>query len=253
MPAAYDTFDYPSYWKTRDYEHISEVIALSNFLKNIKHSELTIDIGGGFGRLTPYYRSHAKEIILSDPSAKLLKLAKKRIKSDNIQFKHASFDKLPKKIKKNSADLVLLIRVLHHIDNPKEVIEVACQLLKKNGHFIIEFANKRHLKAAITEFFRGNFTFILDIFPKDIRSKSSKKKKTIPFFNYHPDKIRDILKNCGFQIIEERSVSNIRLPIIKKIVPLKIQLLIERVLQKPFAKYCLGPSIFILAQKRDDA
>lgn len=250
MKAEYDTFDYPHYWKGREYEHKSEIMALRYFLKKIKKRKLSIDIGGGYGRLTPYYEKYSEKVIITDPSAKLLKIAKKNFKSKKFKFIKSSYKNLPKKIKHNSADLIVLVRVLHHIKDPSDIFDVACELLKDRGYIIMEFANKRHLKAAILEFIHGNFTFILDIFPKDIRSQKSKKRKTIPFFNYHPDKIREHLVSCGYVILEERSVSNIRVPFIKKLLPIKFILLLEVLLQKPFAKFCLGPSIFILAQKR---
>ena len=250
MPAAYDNFDYPLYWKGRDYEHLSETIALEHFLKRIGKINTVVDIGGGFGRLTPIYKDYADKIILTDPSKKLLNIAKKNLKTNKINFINASYRNLPKKIKTGSIDLVVLIRVLHHIKEPKDIIEVAGKLLKKDGYFILEFANKRHIKASLSEFLRGNFTFILDIFPKDINSAMSKRKKTLPFFNYHPDKIKDFLTSSGFEILELRSVSNIRVPLIKKIIPLQLQITIEKKLQKIFARASLGPSIFYLAQKR---
>ena len=39
MSPAYDTYDYLSYWEKREYEHESEVIALSAFLKKIAKTE----------------------------------------------------------------------------------------------------------------------------------------------------------------------------------------------------------------------
>ena len=39
MPAAYDKYDYPSYWIGRDYEHGSEVIAIEGFLKIFQKSK----------------------------------------------------------------------------------------------------------------------------------------------------------------------------------------------------------------------
>jgi hypothetical protein len=47
--AAYDTFDYPSYWIGRDYEHKAEVFALSRLIERIKKLRSILEIGAGFG------------------------------------------------------------------------------------------------------------------------------------------------------------------------------------------------------------
>ena len=76
------------------------------------------------------------------------------------------------------------------------------------------------------------------------------KKGTLPFINYHPDQIYEKLNTAGFDIIEKRSVSNIRSTFIKKFFPFHILVDLEKYLQLPLAKVNFGPSIFVLARKR---
>ena len=248
MPAAYDKYDYPSYWIGRDYEHGSEVIAIEGFLKNIPKIKKVLDIGAGFGRLTKTYLFRSKKVILSDPSSRLLKIARDEYQANNIKFIHCRVENLNKKIKSKSIDLIIMIRVLHHIGNPSNTFKVVNNILNKKGYFILEFANKTHFKANVLEFFKGNFTFILDIFPKDICK--NKRKKTLPFVNYHPDIIIDLLEKEGFNIVEKRSVSNIRSPFVKKIFTTDMCLFIEKRIQRVFSFVNFGPSVFILAQKK---
>lgn len=250
MAAAYDIYDYPSYWEGRQYEHRSEVITISAFLQKISKIKNILEIGAGFGRLTPTYIYRAKKVILSDPSSRLLKLARKQFPDKKVKYIQARLDNLPGKIKGESIDLVVLVRVLHHIENLEEAFSITYSLLNKKGHFILEFPNKSHFKARLTEFMHGNFTFSLDITPRDIRSERFKKKKTLPFINYHPDLIKEKLEEHGFKIIERRSVSNFRSGFIKRLIPTNILLFFEKNLQKPLAKISFGPSIFILAEKR---
>ena len=103
-----------------------------------------------------------------------------------------------------------MVRVLHHIEDIDNAFEIISNLLKKGGYFILEFPNKSHLKANIRHFLKGDLTFPINIFPIDIRSKKHVKKNTLPFINYHPDQILEKLKEKGFEIVEIRSVSNIR-------------------------------------------
>lgn len=248
MSAYYDTYDYPSYWKGREYEHKSEIIAISGLLKKIPKLKTIIEIGAGYGRLVPSYYFRAKRIILSDPSARLLKIARSRLKNKGIEFIHSSVENLHPKIRKNTADLIIFVRVLHHIENPDDALFVISKITKTGGFLVLEFPNKRHLKATVSELLHGNLTFLLDISPKEVVNRK-KRKKSIPFFNYHPDVIKQMLRQNGFSIIETRSVSNIRSPFFKKIFPIETLLSLERFLQRPLSCISFGPSIFVLAKK----
>lgn len=251
MSAAYDTYDYPSYWIGREYEHKSELAAIGTLLKEIPQIKSILDIGGGFGRLIPSYSYRARKIILSDPSAKLLTIARKNFKKEkNIIYLHSSLNNLPKKLRSKSVDTVVMVRVLHHIYDIDAVFKIINSLLTDNGYFILEFANKSHLKAILGEFLKGNFTYPLDIFSRDLRTKRAKKAGSLPFVNYHPDTIINKLQFFGFNIIDKLSVSNIRTPFLKKLFSLETLINIEKKLQKPLSFIHFGPSIFILAQKR---
>lgn len=259
MAAAYDSYDYPSYWENRNYEHKSEVVAIKAFLSHIPKFERIVDLGCGFGRLTPYYIYRAKSITLVDPSRKLLREAKKRIeahkkawevKHKRIAFKQSRVETINKKYKKGKFDVVIMVRVMHHITDPAKTIKIISDIVTPGGYIILELANKIHGKATFTNILKGNLTFPLDIFPADRLTAKNKRKKTIPFFNYHPDVIKDALTESGFKILQIRSVSNIRNSWIKRNIPLPVLIGIEKKLQQVLAKVYFGPSIFILARKK---
>lgn len=249
MPAAYDTYDYPSYWQGREYEHGSDVIAIKSFLKKIAKITVALEIGTGFGRLVNTFYHRAKKIILTDPSSKLLSLARKSFPKRNISFLNITIENIPNKIKRGSCDLVICVRVLHHLEDIDLAFSVCESLLKRKGYLICEFPNKCHFKALISEYLRGNFTFASDLTTKDLRGDINK-DKAIPFYNYHPDYITKKLIDSGFKIVEKRSVSNIRIPFLKRLFPVSLFLSLESLLQKPLASINFGPSIFLLAQKK---
>lgn len=250
MAAAYDNYDYPAYWLDREYEHKSEYLAIKTLLLEIPKLNSVLEVGAGFGRLVPAYSFRAKKITLSDPSAKLLSLARKTCSGNKkLNFVQSSLQNLDEQLKRRKFDLIIIVRVLHHLENPENAIEKLSKLLNNNGYLILEFANKSHLKAIFSEFIKGNLTFPLDIFPRDLSSKKSKKTINLPFVNYHPEAILHRLKLSGFKIINKLSVSNIRSSFIKKHIPLEMLLWLEKHLQKPFSFFSFGPSIFILAQK----
>lgn len=253
MAAHYDTYDYPAYWQGRDYEHRSEELAIRKLLLKIPKVATTLEIGAGFGRLAPLYLYRSKKVILSDPSSKLLAIASKKYENfKKIKTLHTGIEKLPVKIKKGSVDLVVMVRVLHHIEDIDQAFETINKIVSPGGYFILEFANKSNLKAIIREVFRGNITFPLDIFPRDIRSKKSIKNKTLPFINYHPDVVVQKLETSGFSILEKLSVSNLRHSFLKNILSLETIVAFENKIQKQLSVINFGPSIFVLARKKEN-
>ena len=250
MPAAYDKYDYPDYWVGRDYEHESEVVAIRDFLDNIPKLNSIIDIGAGFGRHTPAYAYRAKKIYLTDASAKLLKEARERLSNyTKIKYIQSKVQNLPTKLKRLKFDLAIFVRVLHHIEDPEEAMDAIDKVLEPGGYLIIEFANKIHWKGIAKNFMKGDFTYALDIFPEDKRSAKSIRKGFIPFLNFHPDTIKEMLKRRKYKILQTKSVSNLRSELLKKYIPLSVLLSLESILQGPLAFLNLGPSIFILAKK----
>ena len=251
MAAAYDSFDYFGYWQGRDYEHKSEVLATKAFLQKIKKIKNILEVGAGFGRLAPAYSFRAKKIILTDPSARTLKIARDTFRNKkNFKFIQSTVENLPSKIRPNSIDLVIMVRVVHHIKDVSGAFKIINKMLSGKGYFILEFANKRHIKATLKQFFKGNFLFTRDQATTDISSNKSIKKGTIPFKNFHPDRVIAALNKNGFEIIEKRSVSNIRSTFLKRLFSTELLVAIEGLLQRPLSYIDFGPSIFILAKKR---
>jgi ubiquinone/menaquinone biosynthesis C-methylase UbiE len=253
MPAAYDTYDYPAYWDNRDYEHASEFLAIKKMLLKIPKVDRSIEVG--FGRLLPSYMFRVKKIVLSDPSARLISKARAKYKESlllrgkEIEFIQSTLGNLKNSKKAKSFDLCIMVRVLHHIENIDKAFLDISRLLKDKGYFILEFPNKSHLKASIKKIWAGDLTYPLNIFPVDIRHKKNIKKRTLPFINYHPDQVIEKIEEAGFEIIETRSVSNIRSTFMKRLFPLSFLLDLENLLQIPLSKVNFGPSFFVLARK----
>lgn len=249
MPVPYDFFDYPAYWKGRTYENESEKLALHAFLKIIGKKESVVEVGAGYGRLFPFYNSFFQKITLIEPSEKLLKLAKESfgMREKKMEFLNASLPQLP--VKDNSFDVVLMVRVIHHFSDSKKVIKELSRILKPGGFLILEIANKVHFLARAKQLVKGNLSFISDLSPFEQRSAKSISEKKILFLNHHPKAILNNLEENNLKVEKILSVSNLRCPIVKKIVPLTVLLLIERITQGFLSKLFFGPSIFVLAVK----
>jgi ubiquinone/menaquinone biosynthesis C-methylase UbiE len=106
MTAYYDTYDYPAYWRNREYEHKAEEIALKGYFKKIGKVKTILEVGAGFGRLVPAYLNSAENIILTDPSTKSLNSARKSLGTKNIRFIESTLKNLPTHIRPHSIDIV---------------------------------------------------------------------------------------------------------------------------------------------------
>lgn len=249
--APYDSYDYPSFWIGREYEHRADEAALKKLLAKTTKAKTLIDLGAGFGRMALVYLPHVEQAVLLDPSGKLLQVATGMLspRFNNFSTVKGTAQSLPERLKNKKFDLVLVLRVMHHIKNPEKVFEQVANLLPSGGFFILEFANKINFKARLRALRKRNFAFLKDETPLDMHTKLERGGEYIFFSNHHPKKIISLLEESGFEVIDKLSVSNFRNSLLKKILPLPALLFLERIAQKVFAFYFFGPSIFLLAKK----
>lgn len=248
MSAPYDSYDYQSYWTGREFEDKCERLCLEKILSKLPQKGLIVDIGGGFGRLSTLYSSYFDKCLVVDPSRKLLAQGRKLSKNcPKISFKLGSLPHLP--VESETADAALMIRVSHHIPDLAPSLRDVHRILKKDGYFILEIANKIHFLARIKSLLRGDFAFARSLEPVERRSEESIREGLIAFSNHHPDKVISDLQKIGFSVKQTYSVSNFRNTLLKKILPEKVLLAFEALFQKLLAQAYFGPSIFVVAQK----
>jgi hypothetical protein len=85
--------------------------------------------------------------------------------------------------------------------------------------------------------------------PVDIRSAANKREEEIPFVNHNPHTVIKQLAHAGLKVERILSVSNLRSPGLKKILPKSVMLAIEGILQPTLANSFFGPSVFFLVRK----
>ncbi len=236
--------DYRDFWQERDYEHNSEMIAIDKLLKG-RHFNLTMDYGGGYGRVTPKLLEYSDRVILVDPSTKQLKMAKEKLKGMDVDYElQEKADSVP--AKDNSLDLLVMIRVSHHLPDPKPVFTEIYRSLKPKGMGLIEIANEAHFIN------RLRYLKKLSGVPKEpvpIGEKANGQGDETPFVNHNPATIKSTLESLGFELVDKLSVSNLRSGALKKHLPLKSMLFLERSMQRPLASANFGPSVFMLIRK----
>ena len=238
------THNYLHYWQGRDYENAAEEMAIKRLLKD-KHFKHAVDVGGGYGRLCILLENYASKVTLAEPSQQQLDIAEDFLKDHpSIERKLTQADNLD--FADGSVDLLTMIRVMHHLPDPSTEFSEIHRVLSDDGVFILEVANYAHFRNRLKHLLKGKR---LPTEPVDIRSSINKKKDDIAFVNHNPKTVIKQLAHAGFKVKRTLSVSNLRSPLLKKLVPRAGMLAVEGLLQKPLAKTYFGPSTFFLIQK----
>lgn len=237
-------YNYEKYWQGRDYEHEAEVLAIKKLLRG-KRFGRAVDVGGGYGRLCLLLEKYADKVTLAEPSQQQLDIAKhflrghpeidrRLMQADDLQF--------PDK----SVDLITMIRVMHHLPDPAAELSEIARILSDDGYAIIEMANYSHILNRFRHLVRGER---MPVKPVDIRSAANRQKNEIPFVNHNPKTVSRQLEHAGLRVERVLSVSNLRSPRLKRLLPPRAMLTVERVLQAPLSYAYFGPSIFFLVRK----
>ncbi len=238
-------FNYEDFWKTRDYEHQSEVIALHKLLAN-KHYKTAMDYGGGYGRLSKFIIGHADQLYLVEPSTKMLDSAKIYLKDvKNVEYKLLEENK-PIPVPDATIDLLVMVRVAQHLPDLNWTLSEIERVLKPNGHAIIELANNADIVN------RLRYLTQLKRVPKQpvrIGSKANGISDETPFVNHNPKTVVNELKTHHFKILNTLSVSNFRNRRIKAIFSERSLVSMESHLQRTLAPFYFGPSIFFMIKK----
>ena len=236
--------NYLHYWDGRQYEHLAEEVAINKLLAG-RHFKLAVDVGGGYGRLSVLLEQYADKVVLAEPSQQQLDIAADFLKEHPaIECSLTQADDL--KFKDGSVDLLIMIRVMHHLPDPTAEFSEIARVLSDDGYAIIELANYAHMRNRLKHMLKFQK---LPVRPVDIRSSANRRADVIPFVNHNPHTVMRLLKHAGLSTVAVLSVSNLRSVRLKQILPIDIMVRVEKVLQKPLAPLYFGPSIFLLVRK----
>jgi SAM-dependent methyltransferase len=228
-----------AFWHGREYEDRAERIALAHLLP--RRGTRLVEIGAGFGRLADFYRGYER-VVLFDYARSMLADARVRL-GDDPRFIFVAGDLYHLPFAPNAFDTTVTVRVLHHVaDIPRAFAEIA-RVVRPQGTYVLEFANKRHLKA-IARFLlrRGVNPFTHE--PYEFVKLN---------FDFHPSYIRQNLQRVEFVPGATRGVSILRAGILKRAIPAPLLAALDGALQVPTAPLALAPSMFIRAvsEKKD--
>jgi SAM-dependent methyltransferase len=230
----YEGSDYrTAFWEGqgREYEDLAERSALSRLLP--PQGERIIDIGGGFGRLLDLYDGY-KQVVLMDYSRSQLQDAQHRLGQGRITYVAANVYEMPFAV--GAFDAAVMVRVLHHLSDAPGAMRAIQQILRPGGTFVLEYANKRNLKAILRYMLRRQSVSPFALEPWEFAPLH---------FDFHPTYVEQSLAGSGFHIERQLAVSHFRIGWLKRRVPARILATVDRWLQQPLAGLKCTPSMFV--------
>lgn len=236
--------NYLHYWEGREYEDAAERMAIKRLL-NGKHFHHAVDVGGGYGRLCIFLENYADKVTLAEPSQQQLDIAKDFLK-DHPKIDRKLLQAANLKFPDGSVDLLTTIRIWHHIPDPAAEFKEIARVLSDDGYFVMEFANYTHFRNRIKYLLKGKR---FPTKPVDIRSAQNRNESELPFVNHNPKTIIKQLAHAGLRVETVLSVSNLRSPALKRVVPKGAMLTAESLMQRSLANMYFGPSVFFLIRK----
>jgi ubiquinone/menaquinone biosynthesis C-methylase UbiE/uncharacterized protein YbaR (Trm112 family) len=234
----YTDSDYQtSFWDQggRMYEDRAEGVALRRLLPH--SGKLLLELGAGAGRNTPRYHGFGR-IALLDFSLTQLEQAQARLgRSERYVFVAADIYRLP--FVPGLFDAATMIRTLHHMANAPLALRQIRQVLQPGATFILEYANKRNLKAVLRYLLRRQAWSPFTLEPVEFTALN---------FDFHPNAVCQWLAESGFAIQRQLTVSHFRMGLFKRLIPLKLLLAMESALQLTGKWWRLTPSVFVRAR-----
>src|SRR5579862_9194865 len=237
-------YNYQDYWQGREYEHAAEELAIKRLLRGRKFN-LAVDVGGGYGRLSKFLTKYSKKVILAEPSQQKLDIGRMYLKG-TPEVQRKLWQAADLKLKKGEADLVLVVRVLHHLPDPTAEFKEISRILKPGGTFLLEFANDAHFINRIRYGLRGKS---VPKIPVSIQDATKTKAGELPFVNHHPKTVIKWLDETGFNVEATLSGSNLRSPTLKKVLGKRPLIAVEKVMQPLLAPVYFGPSVWLRLKK----
>ena len=134
IPPDYENYDYLNEWKNRDILDNAERVLIRKLAGKPK---ITLEMGGGFGRITSILESLSEETYMVDYSSRNIAEASKRLSKTKIT--RCNFFNLP--FDDGMFDLIVMVRVMHHIEDPQRLYREVERVAMNGARFVVSVPN----------------------------------------------------------------------------------------------------------------
>jgi ubiquinone/menaquinone biosynthesis C-methylase UbiE/uncharacterized protein YbaR (Trm112 family) len=238
----YTDSDYQtSFWDQggRAYEDAVEAVALKRMLPS--SGALMLELGAGAGRNTPRYAGF-KQVVLLDYSRTQLEQAQERLGTGE-RYIYVAADAYHLPFVDNLFDGATMIRTLHHMADAPMALKQVERVIEPGATFILEYANKQNLKAILRYFLKKQSWNPFALEPVEFTALN---------FDFHPRAVRNWLEKAGFNIERQLTVSHLRSPIFKRLIPLSVLIHLDSDFQLTGDLWQLTPSVFVRSRKEEN-
>lgn len=121
-------------------------------LANFQLTDRVLDIGGGTGRISQFLVGKVAEVIVLDPSEKMIEECKKHL---GLTCQVGSGEQIS--CADESIDKIMLVDAFHHIADQKKVLSEIRRVLKPDGLVVIEEFNPERMSGRLVVFFERIF------------------------------------------------------------------------------------------------
>lgn len=101
---------------------------------SLQPDDVVLDVGGGTGGVAARLCDRVREVVVVEPSGPLTRRGRKRY--PEVTFTVGDGRRLP--VRDGSVDHVLLVEVLHHVEDADAVLDEAARVLAAGGSMLIE-------------------------------------------------------------------------------------------------------------------
>ena len=221
----------------RDYEDQVERIAIRRLLP--PQGDTLIDVGAGFGRLADLYTGY-RRVILTDYSRSMLRQAQERLGRNDPRFTFVAANVYQLPFVDDVIDTAVMVRVAHHLTDLPAALSELARILRPSGAFVFEFANKRNIKSILRYYLHLQSWNPFDTDPIEF----------VPLnYNFHPHWINRTIEEVKLQIRTCLSVSHFRLPLFKRLLPVRLLVGMDSAAQRTGKWWLLSPSGFLQLHK----
>ncbi|MGQ9667334.1 MAG: class I SAM-dependent methyltransferase [Anaerolineae bacterium] len=224
----------------REYEDRAERLALTRLLP--ARGRRLLEIGAGYGRLADLYAGY-DQVVLLDYSRTMLQQARERWGHDpRFLFVVGNVYHLP--FLPGRFDTIVMVRVIHHVADVPDAFQQIWTVLAREGRFILEFANKRNLKAILRHALGRQAENPFHPQPYEFAPIN---------FNFHPLWMRRQWESAGLHHDVLLALSYFRVLWLKKHVPANVLARLDGWLQRPGGAYPITPSVMVRLRPGTDA